>query len=495
MSHGGRDRLVLVLLCSAQLCNVISLSSVNIALPDIARDLGFSEPARAWIVSAYALAFGGSLLVAGRAADLFGRRRILVAGCSVFAAATLLDALATTPGMLIAARTVQGVGAATMVPAALGLLTSHFVSPAERSRAVAAFGAAGAVGFAAGLVLGGAVTEAVGWRWVFALTIPLVLAVIVGVLALVTPDSPGSRARGRIDVAGASIATVGLVALGFGLNRAATAGFGAPESWMALGASVVLLGVLAAVEARVRDPLIPLGVWGLPDLTATLAIAFCVYAAWLGMTFFVALTLQEALGYEPTEAAVALLPLAAGAHLGSTAAGRLLPRCGPRVLLVGGTALFATGLAITATIDAGSSYWPRILIAVLASSLGLSVTFVTCNVLALAHAPPEDESLVGGLFATVAQGVAGGVGVAVAAAVAALRTEAGAMGAALVPGYQAAFWTATGLAVAGLLLAAGPFGPRRRHACPAGPCRHARPPGRCGRIPSQQRRGDRGSGR
>lgn len=448
-----RPKLVLVLLCSTQFLNVVALSSVNIALPDIAADLGLSVAGRSWIVAAYALAFGGFLLVGGRVADLVGRRKVLIVGFAVFAACALLDALATSPEMLIGARALQGLGAAIAIPASLGILTNIFAEGGERSRAVAAFGAAGAVGFACGLILGGLITDTLGWRWVFGLTAPVTVAVLGLVVALVPRDPPDGHADGGVDLVGAFTAAAGLLGLGFGFNRAAEIGWGAPPTLLAVASGCALLIAFIYSQARRPEPLMPLRLWKLPNFTAVMAIGFCAYAAWTGMTFFLALTLQEVLGYSATEAALALLPLAVGAYLGSTLAGRLLPRTGPKPLLVAGLALFASGLALTATIDAEAAYWPQIFLAISANALGLSMTFVSANVTALADAELEEESLVGGLFATVAQGVGGGLGLALLSAVVVARIDPGASEAALLPGYQAAFWAATSITLVALAVA------------------------------------------
>lgn len=431
--------------------NILNLSSVNIALPDIAADLGFSDASLSWVISAYALTFAGFLLVGGRVADLAGRRRVLVAGFAIFTTFTVVDALATSPVMLIAARGLQGIGAAITIPAALGILAVMFEEGATRSRALAAFAAAGAVGFGSGLILGGVVTDALGWRWVFGLTAPPV-AVLLALTFVLVPADHGRRAEGRVDLPGALSATAGLLALVFALTNAAEAGWGAPATLAALAGGVVSLAVFLTLQARVRDPLMPLRVWAVPNFAPVMAIAFCLYAAWTGVIFFLALTLQNVLGYGPTEAALALLPIAIGGFIGSTLAGRLLPRTGARRLLMLGLSLYVTGIVLMAFIDAGSGYWPHIFLAVTLAIAGNSLTFVSATVTALEHSAAQEESLLGGLFNTSVQ-VGGGLGLAVMSAIAAARIDPGASGDALLPGYQAAFWTAVGLAGVGLLVA------------------------------------------
>lgn len=444
-----RPGLLLVLMCSTQFLNVANISSVNIALPDIASDLGFTEASLPWVVSAYLLTFAGFLLLGGRLADLLGRRKVLIAGFVIFGVCALADALAVNAAMLIAARAIQGIGAAETIPASLGILTSTFTERAERSRAVAAFGGAGAVGFASGLILGGLVTAPLGWRWVFGLTVPVVAALLALTFVVVPRDVPGST--GRVDVAGALTATTGLLGLVFALTNAGRSGWGSAITLVALAGGITLLGVFVFTQARIREPLMPLRIWRLPNFAAAMAIGFCLFAAWVGANFYLALTLQRVLGYTPTETAVALLPLAVGGLLGATLAGRILPRTGPKPLLIGGQAVYVSSFVLMAVITAESRYWPLVFPAIVLAVIGNSVTFVASNVVALAGAHPHEQSLVGGLFNTGLQ-VGGGLGLATMSVMAAVRARgAGAEPAQL--GYQAAFWTATGIAVLGLAVA------------------------------------------
>ena len=443
---------LLVLMCATQFLNVANISSVNLALPDIATDLGFSGVTLSWVVSAYLLTFAGFLLVSARVADLVGRRKVLTAGLAIFAGCALLAAVAVNAEMLIAARVVQGVGAAAAIPAALGILTSTFTERAERSRAVAAFGGAGAVGFACGLILGGVVTSPFGWRWVFGLTAAPAAVALALTILLVPRDPPGGEAEGGVDVTGAITATAGLLGVVFGLTNAPRAGWASAATLIALGGGIALLGAFVFVQRRVRDPLIPSGIWRRPNLAAVMAIGFCLFAAWVGANFFLSLSLQRVLGYSPTETAAALLPLAVGGLICTTLAGRLLPRVGPKPLLGAGLAVYAAGFALLASINAGTTYWPRILTAIVLAVAGNSVTFVASNVVALAHARPDEQSLVGGLFNTAMQ-VGGVVGLAIMTAVAAALTEHQTSGDALLTGYQAAFWTAAGIALIGVVVA------------------------------------------
>ncbi len=440
-----------MLMCSTQFLNVANISSVNIALPDIAAELGFSEATLPWVVSAYLLTFAGFLLVSGRLADLVGRRKVLSTGFAIFAICTLADALAVNGGMLIAARAVQGIGAAAAIPASLGILTNTFTEPAERSRAVAAFGAAGAVGFASGLILGGVVTDPLGWRWVFGLTIPPAAGLLALIFLFVPRDAGSGHVAGRVDVIGAVTATTGLLGLVFALTNASRSGWHSAATLITLIGGTALLGAFLFVQARVREPLMPLSIWRRPNVAAVMVIGFCLFAAWVGANFFLSLTLQRVLDYSPTQTAMALLPLAITGLICATLAGRLLPRIGPKPLLIVGLVVYVAGIVLMALINAGSGYWLHVFPAVVLAVAGNSVTFVASNVVALAHAGPDEQSLVGGLFNTGMQ-IGGGLGLAIMSVAAAIRIDAYSSGDALLPGYQAAFWTAAVIAVLGLVV-------------------------------------------
>lgn len=444
-----REVWLLVVLCSTMFFNILTLSSVNIALPDIADDLDVSAATLPWVISAYALSFAGFLLVGGRVADLVGRRRVLAAGFTIFATFTVMDALATSPAMLIAARGLQGIGAAITIPAALGILATTFTQGPARSRALAAFGAAGAVGFGCGLLIGGVVTDALGWRWVFGLTAPPV-AVLLALTFVLVPRDP-DVATGHVELPGALTATTGLVSIVFALTRAGEAGWASLATLAALVGGIALLTVFVVQQRRVPEPLVPAHVWSLPNFTPVMAIAFCLYAAWTGVVYFLALTLQNVLDYSPTEAGLALLPIAVGGFAGSTLAGRLLPRTGPRRLLALGLSSYIIGIVAMAFIDAETPYWPHIFLALTLAIAGNSVTFVSATATALAHSDPGEESLLGGLFNTSLQ-VGGGVGLALVSAVATAQLDPGDAGDALLPGYHAAFWAASAIGAAALAL-------------------------------------------
>lgn len=440
----GAGRRLILLLCSAQLLNTANFSSMNIALPYVALDLRLADATLPWVISAYAIMFAGFLLVAGRLADLVGRRRMLVTGFGLSAAAALAGALAPLAELLIAARGLQGIGAAISIPAVLGLLTSAFVEQAERSRALAAFASAGAVGFAAGLILGGLISDALGWRWVFGLTAPLVAVLFAMAWTMVPRDPAGAHRTGEVDLPGTLTATAGLLSLVYGLTNAGRAGWSAPATSVTLVCGIALLAGFLFLQTRTVTPLMPLRVWRRPQFGAVMAVTFCVYTAWSGTVFFLALSFQRVLNYGPSQAALAMLPLAVGGWLSATITGRLLPRTGPRPLLVAGLSMYTAGIALAALINADTSYAPHVVGSLFLITIGFSLAYVSCNVTALADAAPEERSLVGGLFTTCLQ-VASGLGLAVVSAVAAMQAEG-------TPVYRSALWTAALIAAASLAL-------------------------------------------
>ena len=454
--EGSESRLrrlqpLVMVLVATQFLNIVNLSSVSIALPDIAGDLGLTEANLPWVMSAYGMTFAGFLLVGGRAADVLGRRKVLAFGFAVFALGAALAAVATGSLLFVVARGLQGVGAATMIPASLAILTSAFPDRRERSKALAEFAAGGAVGFATGLLLGGTATGSLGWRWVFALTVPPSVLLLVLTFVLVRPEHEDEeRADGGIDLPGALTATAGLLALTFGFTNAGKEGWVAPVTLGALAGGVALLGLFLRRQARVADPVMPLDVWRRPNFAAILGVGVCLYAAWTSVIYYLALLLQRVLGYSPMGAAAALLPLAVGGLVGTTVVGRVLPKTGPKPVLAAGLAACAAGVWLMSVVDNDTGYWPFIFAAMVVAVLGNSASFVAANVTSLAGAEPEDQGLVSGLFFTSLM-VGGSVGLAVVNAVAG-SPGGGGSAEDLLPTYQAAFRTACGFLVAAVVV-------------------------------------------
>ncbi|MGW3076249.1 MULTISPECIES: MFS transporter [unclassified Kitasatospora] len=440
----GGSGAVLAVLCTAQALDIMNLSSVNMALPEMARDWNASPGQLSWVVSAYSLTFAGFLMVAGRAADLYGRRRALLCGMAVFAAASAVVWASHSLLLAVAARAVQGAGAAVTVSAALGLLGALWRTEPGRSRALGAFGAMGGVGLAFGLVVGGALAGSIGWRSMFAVNVLVVVALMAGVLALIPADAPEDRAHGRLDLPGAALVTVGLLGLSFASTRLGGNVADGP-GWAAAALAVALLTGFALWQRRADQPLVPPAVWQRPNLAAALAVAVLMYAGWVGVNYFAALLLQNVLGFSPLTTGVAFLPLAVGGTLLPLAAGRLLPRLGARRLMLFGLTFYTIGLALFSLVGPGANYWAVILPLLLVLIIGLSQTFVSANVTALSGAGTGEQALAGALFNTALQ-VGGGLGLAV------LSTVAATAGDDVPGGYRAAFLTAAGLSLAALLI-------------------------------------------
>ena len=335
--------LALALLAAAQFVVVLDASIVNVALPSIGRDLGFDQGDLSWVVNAYVLVFGGFLLLGGRLADLLGRRRIFIVGLVVFGLASLAGGLATSPGMLIAARAVQGLGGALLSPAALSMLTVLFAEGAARNKALGVWGAVAGSGGAAGVLLGGLLTEYAGWEWVLFVNTPIT----IGAALLATRLLPESRTDGprRFDVAGAVTVTAGLSLLVYTLVDANNAGW---LSGQTLGLTAVALGLLATfvvIELRSAAPLIDFSIFRMRTLTATNVVALLVAAALFSMFFFISLYMQQVLGYDALKAGLAYLPLAGGIIVSAGMASQLVTRIGFKPVFVSGLVLTAIGLA------------------------------------------------------------------------------------------------------------------------------------------------------
>ncbi|MFE1408599.1 MFS transporter [Streptomyces sp. NPDC058770] len=437
---------VLAILCTAQALDIMNLSSVNMALPEMARDWNASPEQLSWVVSAYSLMFAGFLMVAGRAADLYGRRRALLCGMALFAAASAVVWASHSLVIAVAARAVQGAGAAVTVSAALGLIGALWREEPGRSRALGAFGAMGGVGLAFGLVVGGALAGSIGWRAMFAMNVLVVVALIAGVLALIPADDPQDRAHGHLDLPGAALVTAGLLGLSFALTQLGK-DVADGAGWAVAAVAVILLAGFVVWQRRAAQPLVPPDVWKRPNLAAALAVAVFLYAGWVGVNYFAALLLQNILGFSPLTTGVAFLPLAIGGTLLPLVAGRLVPRVGVRRLMLFGLTCYTIGLALFSLVGPGANYWTVILPLLIILIIGLSQTFVSANITALSGAGTEEQALAGAMFNTALQ-IGGGLGLAV------LSTVAATAGDDVLAGYRAAFLTAAGISLAGLLTAA-----------------------------------------
>ena len=460
MDVGGHARVerkgaALVLLCVAQFVDVLDVNAVIVALHSIGQDLGFSQAGLQWVVSAYVLFFAGFLLLSGRVADLWGRRRTFVAGLAVFTAASLCCGLSVSPEMLVVSRAFQGFGAATTAPAALSIITTIFVEGRERDRAVAAWTAVAAGGGAAGLLLGGFITDALGWEWIFFVNVP-VGASGIALSHVLLPESRDPAASRRLDLLGAGTVTSGLVLLVLGLTRTEEAGFGSPITLTTLGFAAALFGAFVFVERRAADPLVPLRLFRLRGLVGAALVAFALTAATAPVGVLITLYLQNTLGYSASFAGLAGLPFSLCVIAGSMLGGRISERMGGRVTMSSGLAVVAASALLTTgiTAEGGLAY---VLAGAALSGLGLGCASVASTARGTSAVEEGKRGLASGFMNTSAQ-VGTALGLAVLLTLAAARTAAQSDGAesaaeALVAGYRLAFLVAAGVASLGMVAA------------------------------------------
>jgi EmrB/QacA subfamily drug resistance transporter len=456
---GTRRWLGLALLCSAFFMVILDVAIVNVALPSIQADLEFSQHNLQWVVSAYALTFGGLLLLGGRAADLLGRRRVFVAGVAVFALASLLGGLAPSAESLIAARALQGIGAASMTPAALSILMTTFREGAERDTALGAWGAVGASGGTIGLLVGGVLTETAGWEWIFLLNVPVGAAVIA--LSPVLLDE--THARGvarRFDLAGAATVTAALSLLVYAVVDAGVAGWTSLQTIGLAAASALLLAVFGVIELRSEAPLVPFRIFRLSALLGSNVAGVLFGAAVYGMFFIITLYLQQVVGYSPLRAGLAWLALSLAALATSVGGARLVTRTGPRRPLVAGLIVAAAGIWLLSRLPVESNYVRDLMPALIVSGVGVGLAFVTMSIGALEGVEERDSGLASGLVNTTQQ-IGGALGVALLSTIAVSRSEAVQAthptlrpSAVLTAGFGDALLAAAAFAVAGALLAA-----------------------------------------
>ncbi|MFJ4539130.1 MFS transporter [Streptomyces tibetensis] len=400
----------LVVIALAQLMVVLDATIVNIALPSAQRDLGMTDGNRQWVITAYTLAFGGLLLLGGRIADLVGRKRTFVIGLVGFAAASALGGAATGAGMLFGARALQGVFAAVLAPSALSLLTTTFTDPRERGKAFGIYGALAGSGAALGFIVGGLLTEYLGWRWCLYVNVPIAIAAVLGALALLH-DRPG-HAGARLDVPGVLLGCGGLVAIVYGFSEAESRGWTDPVVLSLFAAGAVLLALFVWWQSRAPMPLLPLHI--IRDrnragcfLTMALAV-IGMFGLFLFMTYY----LQAVLVYSPVKTGLAFLPLTAAIIIGSTQiSARLLQRVPPRMLMVPGMVLAAGGMVILTQMTTHSSYAGEILPALLLLGLGMGLTFMPVFATATAGVAPHDSGVTSATVNT-SQQVGGSIGTA-----------------------------------------------------------------------------------
>jgi EmrB/QacA subfamily drug resistance transporter len=445
-----RKWLALALLSAVQFMVVLDIAVVNVALPSIQVDLGFSQENLQWVISAYALVFGGLLLLGGRAADLLGRRRIFLAGVVVFTAASLLAGLAWSEPSLIGARALQGLGAAVISPAALSILSTTFAEGRERNIALGVWGAVGGFGAAAGVLLGGVLTDALSWEWIFFVNVP-VGAVAFLLAPVLLAESRDAQVQ-RFDAAGAGLVTTGLAALVYAITQAGQDGWVAGQTVGFGGLALALLVGFVAWELRQAEPLMRFGILRTRTVSGANVAGFILGTALFSMFLMLTLYMQQVLGYSPMRTGVAYLAVAGTAIIWSTVAAQLVTRIGVKPVLVTGMASLTAGLTYFTQVSVGGSYVGDLLPGFLLTGLGIGFSFVPISIAALAGVGNSEAGLASGLFNT-SQQIGGALGIAALSTIATSRTgDAVASGSALpdalVSGFTGAF--AAGVVVAAL---------------------------------------------
>jgi EmrB/QacA subfamily drug resistance transporter len=452
-SH-GRKWLALALLASVQFMVVLDIAIVNVALPSIQIDLGFSQENLQWVISAYALLFGGFLLLGGRAADLFGRRRLFLAGIVLFTVASLLAGFAWSEASLILARGLQGLGAAVITPAALSILMTTFPEGKERNTALGVWGAVGAFGAVAGVLLGGILTDALSWEWIFYLNVPVGIAAFA-VTPFLLSESRDERAR-SFDAPGAVLVTSGLVVLVYAITQANGYGWTSPETIGLFTGAAALLAAFVAWEARASQPLMPFSIFRLRTLVGANLAGLFLGTALFAMFLMLTLYMQQVLGYSAMKTGVGYLAVAGTAILWSAVAAQLSTRVGVKPVLVAGMSLLTIGLLYFTQVDVGGSYLGDLLPGFLLISIGMGFSFVPISIAALAGVRDEEAGLASGLINT-SQQIGGALGIAALSAIATSTTEdAVSTGTpapvALTDGFEAAFWAAAVVTAVGILV-------------------------------------------
>ena len=451
-----RGALILVLLLLVQFLDFLDVSIVNVALPSIKHDLAFSQESLQWVVSGYVLTYGGFLLLGGRAADLLGRRRVLVGGLILFAVASLVGGSAHSEGLLIAARLAQGIGAAMMSPAALSTLTTTFTNPRDRNIVLGAWAAVPGIAAAAGVMLSGALTEGPGWRWVFYVNVPV--AVIAGVGARVLLSGARStEPKGSFDLLGAVLVTGGMLLLVFSLVRAPEVGWGSLQTIIGLTGAALVLCLFAVNELRTRDPLVPFSIFRIKGLAAANATQLISFSGLYSMFFFLSLYMQTVLGYSPIQTGLAYLPVTAGFIVSAGIVTQLLPRIGTRPVIISGALISAAGLYYLSRIPVHGTFLTDLLPGVVLVALGLGGVFTGVTTAANSGVPADQAGLAAGLF-NVSMQLGGALGLAVLSAVAIARTDqvlagGGSPSSALTAGFERAFLIGTGLLLAAAFIA------------------------------------------
>jgi EmrB/QacA subfamily drug resistance transporter len=455
LTSDRRKWLALGLLSVVQFMIVLDIAIVNVALPSIQADLGFSQENLQWVISAYALVFGGFLLLGGRAADLLGRRRIFIAGLVIFSLASLLAGLAWSEGSLIGARALQGFGAAIIAPAALSILSTTFTEGRERNIALGVWGAVGGFGGAAGVLLGGILTDSLSWEWIFFVNVPVGVAALILTPLLLT-ESRDATVK-SFDVPGAMLVTGGLSLFVYAITQAGQDGWLAGKTVASFAGALVLLVGFVAWERRHPEPLMRFGILQTRTVSGANVAGFILGTALFSMFLMLTLYMQQVLGYSAMKAGVAYLAVALSAIVWSAVAAQLVTRVGVKPVLVTGMAFLTGGLVYFTQVSVGGSYLGDLLPGFLLIGIGIGFSFVPISIAALAGVRASEAGLASGLINT-SQQIGGALGIAALSTIATTRTEDALasgtlMPSALVDGFSAAFLAGALIAGAGIIAA------------------------------------------
>jgi EmrB/QacA subfamily drug resistance transporter len=447
--------LALILLAAAQFVVVLDASIVNVALPTIGKALDFSDENLPWIVNAYVLTFGGFLLLGGRTADLLGRRRVFMAGLMLVAVASLAAGFAATEAQLIAARAAQGLGAAIISPAALSIVTTIFRDGAERNKALGVWGAVAGAGGAAGVLLGGILTDGLGWEWVLWVNVPVSLIAFFLAPRLIAESRASDEAR-AFDVAGAVTITAALSLLVYAVIDASEAGLGSTKTLGLIALALALFAAFVAIEQRSRKPLVPFSIFRIRTLTGANVVGVLVGASLFSMFFFISLYMQQVLGYSAIHAGLSYLPLAVTISLAAGVASQLVTTLGYKTVLAAGLLFIVAGLLWFSRVSVGGGFTTDILGPSLLAAIGLGFSFVTTTIAAVSGVEEEESGLASGLINT-SQQVGGALGLAVLSSLATTHTKdllgsGSGLKHALTDGFQAAFLGGAAIAALGFVL-------------------------------------------
>jgi EmrB/QacA subfamily drug resistance transporter len=435
---------------------ILDVAIVNVALPSMRAGLHFSTTGLQWVVNAYTLTFAGFLMLGGRSADLLGRKRVFLAGTALFALCSLACALASSRGLLIAARGLQGLAGAVLSPATLSIITSTLPEGRERNRGLAAWGAVGGLGASSGALLGGVLTQTFGWPAIFAVNVPLgLLVVMLG--SRVIPVSASAEGRRHFDLTGAVLVTASLVSLTFGIVRTDALGWGALGVLVPLIGGLVLLAAFLAVEARIAEqPLVPLSIFRIGHLRAANTVVLLLYAAQFPGWFFLTLYLQQVLHYNAIEAGLGFLPMTLSIFAASTLAPRVVPRFGPRRVVTAGMLGSAAGMLLLTGVAPGGTYVNTVLLGAVVSALGMGFTLVPATIVAMQGVERSQSGVASGLLNT-SRLVGGALGLAVLSTIAAAHTKgligSGSLASATTSGFQLAYEVAAAFALVGAAVA------------------------------------------